>query len=82
MQRRQMSESLFVYFVLALSGGCMDAYLLTKNKDHLKKASIYLGIIVAFMISAIIESILIHTLAETVLYFSVVMLILAFVLMI
>ena len=26
MQRRQMSESLLVYFALALSGGCMDAY--------------------------------------------------------
>ena len=42
----------------------MDAYLLTKNKDYLKKSSIYLGTIVAFMIGAIIESILIHNLAE------------------
>ena len=59
-----------------------DAYLLTKNKDYLKKASIYLGTIVAFMIGAMIESILIQNLAEKALYFSVMMLILAFVLMI
>ena len=59
-----------------------DVYLLTKNKDSLTKAAIYLGTIVAFVIGAIIESILLKYLAEKALYFSVGMLIVAFALMI
>lgn len=58
-----------------------DTYLQTKNKDHLKKASIYLGVNLVFVIGAMIESVLIQYLAEKALYFSVGMLILAFVLM-
>ena len=59
-----------------------DTYLLTKTKDYLKKAAIYLGTIIAFVIGAIIESILIKSLAEKALYFSVGMLFVAFALMI
>ena len=59
-----------------------DVYLLTKNKDSLTKAAIYLGTIVTFVIGAIIESILLKYLAEKALYFSVGMLIVAFALMI
>ena len=65
------------------SGICnFDTYLLTKNRDYLQKASIYLGTIIAFVIGAIIESFLIKHLAEKALYFSVGMLIIAFALMI
>ena len=59
-----------------------DTYLQTKNKEYLEKAFIYLGTIFAFVIGAMIESVLIKNLAEKALYFSVGMLMAAFALMI
>ena len=59
-----------------------DKYMQTHQKQYIKKAIVYFGVIFFFMLGAIVESVLIRHFAENALYFSVLMLVIACILMI
>ena len=59
----------------------LDLFMKTKERDYLRKSSVYFRIILFFVGGAIIESALIRIFAAKALYFSVIMLALALVLM-
>lgn len=59
----------------------MDQYLSYHDKAHFKKAILYYGIIITFILGAVIESKLILMYGSYAIMFSVVMLLLAFMIM-
>ena len=59
----------------------LDKYIQTRQKEYIKKAGVYYGIIFSFISGAVIEGRLIKLFSEKALYFSVGLLIAAFVLM-
>ena len=59
-----------------------DKYMQTHQKQYMKKAIVYFGVIFFFMLGAIIESIFIRHFGRHALHFSVILLIIACILMI
>lgn len=59
----------------------LDMFFQTKEFHYLKRSMVYMGVIVAFIVGAMIESLLVDRLAEKALYFSLISLSIAFLLM-
>ena len=59
----------------------LDRFIATKEKSYLKKSMLYYGIIVSFIVGAIIESFLIHIFGTYAILFSIMLLLIALVIM-
>ena len=59
----------------------LDRFIVTKEKSYLRKSLLYYGIIVSFIVGAIIESFLIPILGTYAILFSTVLLIITLVIM-
>lgn len=56
----------------------LDKYFQTQQKVYIQKAAVYYGIIISFIVGAVIEGILIKNFSENAMYFSVILLMIAF----